>query len=661
MFVVEEYSARYGVRDSFRHLSFVDLLLRKADEGYFIDPMLIHCSYSFASSHVHGIRNDGVAVVLMEEKEQFAEIKQRLLQMIEKELSNFRMSFPFGRPDGALKSLLTLLETVLYRDAVTPPTTEEVREVVGRCLENAACNSYTKLTTDNLDDGAALEEDEVTGEMYMPIGRKLEQITRLAEMCVELMQQNSTNYTEAFAWFSDLFVDHAEIFWSLFAADMDSILMELSPNSWDAFPLFQTLNEFLLSDENFKNGRFHQHLQEVFAPMIIRYVDLMESSIAQSLHKGFEKERWEIKGNGCSTSEELFWRLAALQGFIDDLNWPDLEFSSHLDHRIKRIASDMIESLVQRIDQAFTLFLRRTFVLSSTVFMIPTEICAMVNVVFDSRSHCLQLCSSHGGDVQQFHGRLDALMEQILSSMLARLVERLVMVLDNLLTKLSRYDKGSLMGSILGFTYKQNISGTGKDLAQTYVDFTRKSMEQLRQKIIDEIWILYLLETWYSKQMEHLCSWLSDRSENDLHPYQVMILSQITKKLHSDFELQGVSHEKLSIKLYETVRHRIQSEETTCSSFESTCPEKDTTNQSESCRSSRKSFHGDQPTVASRTPSIKPNNSSASDQTVATKVASATTSAVGKVGEKVGGVFGDVSKGLTGLKSKMVRPSFINF
>lgn len=62
-----------------------------------------------------------------------------------------RMSFPFGRPDGALKSLLTLLETVLYRDAVTPPTTKEVREVVGRCLENAACNSYTKLTTDNLD------------------------------------------------------------------------------------------------------------------------------------------------------------------------------------------------------------------------------------------------------------------------------------------------------------------------------------------------------------------------------------------------------------------------------------------------------------------------------------------------------------------------------
>lgn len=29
---------------------------------------------------------------------------------------------------------------------------------------------------------------------------------------------------------------------------------------------------------------------------MVRYVDLMESSIAQSIHKGFEKEKWEIKG-----------------------------------------------------------------------------------------------------------------------------------------------------------------------------------------------------------------------------------------------------------------------------------------------------------------------------------------------------------------------------
>lgn len=53
---------------------------------------------------------------------------------------------------------------------------------------------------------------------------------------------------------------------------------------------------FYLFIENLCNGKFHQHLRDVFAPQVVRYVDLMESSIAQSIHKGFEKERWDAQG-----------------------------------------------------------------------------------------------------------------------------------------------------------------------------------------------------------------------------------------------------------------------------------------------------------------------------------------------------------------------------
>lgn len=129
-------------------------------------------------------------------------------------------------------------------------------------------------------------------------------------------------------------MEHAEIFWSLFATDMDQVLAEQPPDTWDSFPLFQIMNDYLRIDgesepllttfsltinfrstniifiihkilfwefpfffpDNLKNGRFHQHLRDTFAPLVVRYVDLMESSIAQSIHKGFEKERWEIKG-----------------------------------------------------------------------------------------------------------------------------------------------------------------------------------------------------------------------------------------------------------------------------------------------------------------------------------------------------------------------------
>ncbi len=48
--------------------------------------------------------------------------------------------------------------------------------------------------------------------------------------------------------------------------------------------------------ENLCGGRFHTHIRDTFAPQVVRYVDLMESSVAQSLYKGFEKERWELKG-----------------------------------------------------------------------------------------------------------------------------------------------------------------------------------------------------------------------------------------------------------------------------------------------------------------------------------------------------------------------------
>ncbi|KAJ9593824.1 hypothetical protein L9F63_027532, partial [Diploptera punctata] len=111
--------------------------------------------------------------------------------------------------------------------------------------------------------------------------------------------------------------------------------------------LFFMLHPIKLNDNNLKNGRFHQHLRDTFAPLVVRYVDLMESSIAQSIHKGFEKERWEIKGNGCATSEDLFWKLDALQSFIRDLHWPDAEFRQHLEQRLKLMACDMIESCIQ--------------------------------------------------------------------------------------------------------------------------------------------------------------------------------------------------------------------------------------------------------------------------------------------------------------------------
>ncbi|KAF5298830.1 hypothetical protein FQR65_LT09580 [Abscondita terminalis] len=559
VFVLDEYCARYGVRGCYRHLCYLSDLLDRAEKNIMIDPTLIHYSFAFCASHVHGnsneLRPDGVGSVTHEEKEKFQDVKEKLRVLLEHQITNFRYCFPFGRPEGALKATLSLLERVLMKDIVTPVPPEEVRGMIKKSLETAALVNYSRLSTE-----AKVEED-LRGETIVPPNKKLDDLIHLAELCVDLLQQNEEHYAEAFAWFSDLLVEHAEIFWSLFAVDMDRVLAEQLPDTWESFPLFQILNDYLRADDNLKSGRFHQHLRDTFAPLVVRYVDLMESSIAQSIHKGFEKERWEIKGNGCATSEDLFWKLDALQSFIRDLHWPDAEFRQHLEQRLKLMACDMIESCIQRTENAFQQWLKKSVTFISTDYIIPSEMCAMVNVILDAKNQSFKLCAVDGIDVHQYHTKIDDQIDKTLASMNQGMIGKLMSVLETTLSKLSRYDEGSLIGSILSFT---NVSGSGKDMGQGYVNFTRNCMDQIRGKVTDELWILNFFEQWYTNQINILCNWLSERLDHSLHPYQCTCLAVIVKKIYSDFELQGVMEDKLNSKAYQTISQRMQTEEATC-------------------------------------------------------------------------------------------------
>ena len=48
-----------------------------------------------------------------------------------------------------------------------------------------------------------------------------------------------------------MLVEHNEMFWSLFAVDMDACLEVQPPDSWDSFSLFSLLNGYLLTDSKF--------------------------------------------------------------------------------------------------------------------------------------------------------------------------------------------------------------------------------------------------------------------------------------------------------------------------------------------------------------------------------------------------------------------------
>nr|XP_057947193.1 calcium-dependent secretion activator 1 isoform X2 [Doryrhamphus excisus] len=637
VFVLDEYCARNGVRGCHRHLCYLRDLLERAESGAIIDPTLLHYSFAFCASHVHGNRPDGLSTVKVDEKERFEDIKERLRVILENQIVNFRYCFPFGRPEGALKATLSLLERVLMKDIVTPVPPEEVKGVIRKCLEQAAHLNYQRIKDYAKIEGKKREmyehpvfclASQVMDLTIQNVGRlvtpakKLEETIRMAELVIEVLQQNQEHHAEAFAWWTDLMVEHAENFLALYAIDMDAALEIQSPESWDSFPLFQLLNDFLRTDYHLCNGKFHKHLQDLYAPLVVRYVDLMESSIAQSIHKGFERESWEpvksltsnlpnvnlpnvnlqipkvpnlpvpVAGlsvnlpqmpsfstpswmaaiydsdNGSGTSEDLFWKLDALQTFIRDLHWPEDEFAKHLESRIKLMSSNMIENCVKRTRMAFESKLTKSS--KSTDFRISPTLCTMFNVMVDAKDQSAKLCAMEMGQEKQFHSQIDELIEESVRDMIQLLVAKFVAILEGVLAKISRYDEGTLFSSFLSFTVKAaskyvDVPKPGMDVADGYVTFVRHSQDMLRDKVNEEVYIERLFDQWYTATMNLLGTWLTERMDQQLHVYQLKILIRITKKKYRDFRLQGVLDSTLNSKMYDTVRNRLTVEEATAS------------------------------------------------------------------------------------------------
>ncbi|XP_056429767.1 calcium-dependent secretion activator 2 isoform X5 [Hyla sarda] len=565
VFVLDEYCARYGVRGCHRHLCYLKELIDHAETGSVIDPTLLHYSFAFCASHVHGNRPDGIGTVTVEEQDRFEEIKERLALLLENQISHFRYCFPFGRPEGALKATLSLLERVLMKDIATPIPAEDVKKVVRRCLEKAALINYTRLTEYAKIEAAEKESETMNQEDPSKI---LCDVLHLAELCIEVLQQNEEHHSEAFSWWPDLIAEHAEIFWSLFSVDMNSALEAQPQDSWESFPLFQLLNNFLRTDSLLCNGKFHKHVQECFVPLVIRYIDLMESSIAQSIHKGFEQEAWQPVKNGSATSEDLFWKLDALQEFIHDLHWPETEFANHLEQRLKLMASDMIEACVKRTRTAFEVKLQRTS--KSTDLRIPASVCTMFNVLVDAKKQCSKLCVLDGGQEQQYHSKIDDLIEETVKEIISLLVSKFISVLEGVLSKLARYDEGTLFSSILSFTVKAaskyvEVPKPGMDLADTYITFVRQNQDILREKVNEEMYIEKFFDQWYSSSVKVICVWLADRLDLQLHVYQLKTIIKIVKKTYRDFRLQGVLDGTLNNKTYETIHNRLTMEEATMS------------------------------------------------------------------------------------------------
>lgn len=150
--------------------------------------------------------------------------------------------------------------------------------------------------------------------------------------------------------------------------------------------------------ENLCHGRFHNHLRDTFAPQVIRYVDLMESNLFHLSKRNFEKEKWDPKGStGCASSADIFSKLNTVQNFIHDLFWPDDVMAIHIEERVKSMACDNIMACITYTWSAFQQWERKGS-RSSTEYIVPNEMCTMINVVLEAKNQSLKLCTFKGHD-----------------------------------------------------------------------------------------------------------------------------------------------------------------------------------------------------------------------------------------------------------------------
>ena len=67
------------------------------------------------------------------------------------------------------------------------------------------------------------------------------------------------------------------------------------------------------------------------------------------------------------------------------------------------MACDMIDSCIKRTDASFQNHLKKGILLNPTDYIVPTEICAMINVVLDAKNQSFKLCAVDGVDVVSFN------------------------------------------------------------------------------------------------------------------------------------------------------------------------------------------------------------------------------------------------------------------
>lgn len=565
-FALMEYAERYGIRYLTVHLSYLKELVNYAEKGFVIDPNKFRDLFKNCCNYIQGkTSDDGVWTVTKEEFLEFHQVRAQLKTLLMQQITHFRNSFPFGRPDNALKTTIKLLEQVLTHKIelkVDLPdllayeeeemTSLECRKQTMKCLEQGAYINYLQISQQTLRQ-LNMEQLEAPG---------LDDMIQLADACIEFLQETLEHYGEALNVYDRMMYEMNETFWRLYGVDMESVLVTHESGSRDILPLFHKLNAYFYEEQELRYGKFHMHLHQVFAPHIVSYLEKEESTLREELEDALERETW-LNENctedfSCCAVLDIVAQVKNTQKLVAELRWPDKTFSEHLQSRTQKTTAEIFDCFVSKVYGVLQTYprLQRNVITYNSV--LPDEVCVMMNSCITVRIHANELCgnaTNSNSSEYSYRTEINDLLTQRINVMFEFVCTQLSQCLDILLDKLSRYDKDSI------FSHLYTIMGPKMAIVEPLFSYVRQNNVQMKQEIHPSSTSCLLL-CWYNSLLTTIADWLTERENIDMHHFQLCAISTIFKTLFSEFSSQGLTEEQLRNATYRMIHNRIEYEET---------------------------------------------------------------------------------------------------
>eukprot|EP00118_Oscarella_pearsei_P009330 m.53593 g.53593 ORF g.53593 m.53593 type:complete len:1240 (+) comp34262_c1_seq1:93-3812(+) len=551
-FVLDEYCFRYGVRSSFYQLCLLRELIDRSWKGAIIDPSLFHIGYTFVEAHMRGFKPDNghTGSILHEEELMFQELREDLKSLMIKNVRNFWSMFPFGFPHGALKCSVQLLEKVLVPDKTLVKKLSELEHEISECLKAAGLKAYTAETekaerkfrklcqSDELDLAASVD--------FRSIDYLAELSNGIIWMCIEVEHFHA----EAFRRYSAPLNLCLCTIWELFCGDLQTAIASKPTESWEIFDVFYKINHFLIQGQ-LCNSPPHLKIQSLFLPLVVDYLNQQEEQIGRDLVVDLAEEEWETVSSVRAFSE-ILRKIGDLLHFVDCLKWPDEAFRTHLGNRVNRIAADAVESCTEKTKTIFMNCYQRTEFGQALKYLVPQRVCAMIGAVQDLQTKALPLCKSPSAPSdKRYRSDISEAMSGFVQSMKAHLLLKLSSNIDDLLGKLSRYDRGSLLSPF------KSLFAPKLETIEPFSQFVNRNLAQLECAFFQERDQFML--SWYNVMVKRILDFVNVRT-GSLRREQIVFIDRLQENLVGNFLEYGLVENDLKSQLYTLVQGRIQLE-----------------------------------------------------------------------------------------------------